>query len=107
VRVNNFLEDSARRSPDKVALICEPQRLTYWEIDEKADRMGVALKDLGIQRGDRVAILLDSSVEAVISLFGILKADGIFLMLSPTMKSNKKLSLSQIGRIRAGSSKRL
>jgi long-chain acyl-CoA synthetase len=87
--VNNFLENSARKYPDKVALIYQDQRLTYQEIDEMANQLACALQDQGIKRGDRVAILMDSSPEAVISLFGILKANGIFLMLSPTMKSNK------------------
>jgi len=87
--VNNFLENSARICPDKVALIYQDQRLTYQEIDEMANQLACILQDQGIKRGDRVAILMDSSPEAVISLFGILKADGIFLMLSPTMKSKK------------------
>ncbi|MFX0195926.1 MAG: class I adenylate-forming enzyme family protein [Candidatus Hodarchaeota archaeon] len=87
--VNNFLENSARKYPDKVALIYQNQRLTYQEVDENANQLACSLRDQGIKRGDRVAILMDSSPEAVISLFGILKMDGIFLMLSPTMKSNK------------------
>lgn len=87
--VNNFLENSARKYPDKIALICQNQRLTYREIDQKANQLACFLRDKGVQRTDRVAILMDSSPEAVIGLFGILKADAIFLMLSPTMKSTK------------------
>jgi len=87
--VQDFLEQSANRLPEKVALICGDNRLTYQEIDKKANKLACFLQDQYIERGDRVAILMDSSPEAVISLFGILKADGIFLMLSPTMKSNK------------------
>ena len=87
--VNNFLENSAQNYPDKAALIYQDQRLTYREIEEMANQLGYALQDQGIKRGDRIAIFMDSSPEAVISLFGILKADGIFLMLSPTMKSKK------------------
>lgn len=87
--VNHFLEHSARRLPEKVALICGEERWTYSEIDQKANRIAWFLKQQGIERQDRVAILLDNSVESVISLFGILKADAIFLMLSPTLKSQK------------------
>ena len=47
------------------------------------------LRDKGIQRGERVGILLDNSVESVVALFGILKVDAVFLMLSPTLKSQK------------------
>ena len=87
--VQHFLENSAGRLPDKVALICGDARLTYGEIDERASRVAWFLKERGIQRQDRVAILLDNSVESVVSLFGILKADAIFIMLSPTMKATK------------------
>ena len=89
--VQHFLEFSARRLPDKVALICGEERLTYREINEKADQFAGALIEMGIKRQDRVAIFLDNSVDAVIALFGILKAGAIFMMLSATMKS-KKLS---------------
>ena len=87
--LQHFLENSARRLPDKVALICGEDRLTYQAVNEKADRFAAALIDMGVQRQDRVAILLDNSVESVIALFGILKTGAIFIMLSATMKAKK------------------
>jgi len=87
--VNHFLENSAARLPDKVALICGDQRLTYSEINQRADQLAAALMDMGVKRQDRVVIFLDNSAESVISLFGILKAGAIFIMLNPTMKSKK------------------
>ncbi len=87
--VQNFLENSAARLPDKVALICGEQRLTYQQINQSADQLAAALLDKGIKRQDRVVIFLDNSAESVISLFGILKAGAIFIMLNPTMKSKK------------------
>jgi len=87
--VQHFLEKSASRYPDKVALIRGDQCLTYSEIDDQADRLASFLRNLGVQRQDRLAILLDNSVASVISLFGTLKADAIFVMLSPTMKATK------------------
>lgn len=87
--VNHFLENSAARLPDKVALICGDQRLTYREINRAADQLAAALIDMGVKRQDRVVIFLDNSAESVISLFGILKAGAIFIMLNPTMKAKK------------------
>ncbi len=87
--VNHFLEDSAARLPDKVALVCGEQRLTYQQINHSADHLASALLDMGIKRQDRVVIFLDNSAESVISLFGILKAAAIFVMLNPTMKAKK------------------
>ncbi len=87
--VQNFLEQSAARLPHKVALICGDERLTYREIDYQANRLAWYLRELGVYRQDRVAILLDNSVESVVSLFATLKADAIFVMLNPTMKAPK------------------
>jgi len=87
--VKHFLENSARRFPDKVALISGSRRLTYSEINKTADRLASAFLKIKIKRQDRVAIFLDSSIESVISLFGILKAGAIFVMLSPTLKPKK------------------
>jgi len=89
VLLQNFLEESAKRFPDKVALIHRGERVTYKEINERANRVSLLLQARGIERGDRVAIFLENSVEAVISLFGILKADAVFLMLSPQLKTRK------------------
>src|SRR5512139_3540127 len=89
MQVEEFLERSARRSPDKVALVCDGRRLTYREIDAAADRLAHGIADLGARRGDRVAVFLDNSVEAVVSIFAILKAGGVFLMVNPTTKAEK------------------
>ncbi|HNQ02432.1 MAG TPA: AMP-binding protein [Syntrophales bacterium] len=109
--LQNFLEDSARRLPDKVALVHRGDRLTYDEINRKANQIARLLNSQGIRRGDRVAIFLDNSSESVISLFGILKADAVFLMLSPQLKGPKlayildncgaKAFISDTGKIRS------
>ncbi|MBM4340817.1 MAG: AMP-binding protein [Deltaproteobacteria bacterium] len=87
--IQNFLEESAKRLPGKVALISGAERLTYSEIDKKANWVAEVLCQLGVQRQDRVGIFLENSAEAVIAMFGILKADAVFIMLSPAMKSQK------------------
>lgn len=111
--LHEFLEESARKYPDKVALVQKEERWTYRAIDEKANQVAHLLRDLGIQRGDRVAIFLDNSVEAVISLFGILKTDAVFLMLSSLLKPAKlsyilnncqvKMMISEDRKLRAAS----
>ena len=87
--VNHFLENSAARLPDKVALVCGEKRLTYQDINMASNHLASALLDIRIKRQDRVIIFLDNSIESVISLFGILKAGAIFIMLNPTMKAKK------------------
>jgi acyl-CoA ligase (AMP-forming) (exosortase A-associated) len=87
--LHHFLEKSAQEFPEKVALIHRTERWTYQDIDQKANQVANLLRAQGIRRGDRVAIFLDNSIESVVSLFGILKADAVFLMLSPMLKPSK------------------
>jgi amino acid adenylation domain-containing protein len=89
VQVEAFLELSAERFPNKTALICGGHRLTYAELDAQANQLAQALVATGLQAGDRVAVYLDNSAEAVVSVFAILKAGGVFLMVNPTVKADK------------------
>jgi acyl-CoA synthetase (AMP-forming)/AMP-acid ligase II len=89
VQVEEFLERSAERSPDKTALVCGDRRLSYREIEEQSNRLAHALVREGVQRGDRVAAYMDNSVEAVVAVFAILKAGGVFLVINPTTKADK------------------
>jgi long-chain acyl-CoA synthetase len=87
--LNEFLEKSAGLCPDKIALICHGKRLTYGEIDGAANSLAHALIDEGFKRQERVAVYLENSVESVISLFGILKAGGVFVIIDPQVKAKK------------------
>ncbi len=87
--LNEFLENSASLRPGKAALVCGARRLTYAEIDRAANSLGNALLAEGFQRQDRAIIYLDNSAESVISLFGILKAGGIFVVVDPQVKAKK------------------
>jgi len=89
MRVEEFLEHSAHRAPHKTALICQGSRLTYAEVDQLSDRLAGALIEKGVRRGDRVVVFLDNSVEAVVSIFGILKAGAVFIMANSTTKAEK------------------
>jgi amino acid adenylation domain-containing protein len=87
--VQDFLEQSATRLPGKTALVQGERRLTYAELDEFANCFANAVLEAGLRRGDRVGICLPNSVEAVVALFGTLKAGGVFVMINPTTKPQK------------------
>ena len=89
MQVERFLEDSASQRPDKVALVCGGRRFTYAELDLAANRLAHGLITAGLRRGDRVAIYLENSVEAVLGLFATLKAGGVFMVINPTTKADK------------------
>jgi long-chain acyl-CoA synthetase len=87
--VQDFLHHSAQRLPDKVALVCDGYRLTYAEIDRMTNRLANALIEHGVRRGDRVAIHLNNSIEAVMSIFAAIKAGGVFVVVNHTTKRDK------------------
>jgi len=89
--VQEFLEASADRLPDKIALVCDGQRLTYAEIEARANRLAHALMAKGVRRGDRVVTYLPNSVELVVSIFGALKAGAVFVVVNHTTKHDKLL----------------
>ncbi|HEY8369391.1 MAG TPA: AMP-binding protein [Thermodesulfobacteriota bacterium] len=87
--VDDFLARSAERFPEKVALVADGRRLTYAELDLAADRFARGLRARGLERGDRVAVYLENTPEAVVALFGALRADGVFMVINPTTKPDK------------------
>src|SRR5665647_769631 len=89
--VHEFLENTTKKYPDKIALIWCDQRLTYRKLDEMAGRFASALVKQGIGTGDRVVIVNPNSVETIVALFGVLKAGGVFLVVHHSIKE-KKLS---------------
>jgi long-chain acyl-CoA synthetase len=89
ILVHEWLRRSAKRFPGKVAIICGQERLTYKSINERTDRLAHALIDAGVERHDRVVVLLDNSCESVISMYGILKAGAAFVILDGSVKSPK------------------
>lgn len=79
--LHEMLEASARVAPHRTALVCGESRVSYGELDAASRAAAAGLTAAGVQRGDRVAVLLDSSVEAVVAVFGILRAGAAFTVL--------------------------
>ncbi len=84
-----ILRDTAIRAPRKTATIFFNNPMTYQELDRQSDRMAVALKALGVEHGDRVALFLPNSPQFVISHFGILKAGAVTVPFNPTYKERE------------------
>ncbi len=92
--VQEFLERTADRSPEKIGLVVDGKRLTYAEIETKSNQLANALAANGIRRGDRVLIFLPNSLEAVLGIFGTLKAGGVFVVVNPATRLNKLIFLA-------------
>ncbi|MDZ7364010.1 MAG: amino acid adenylation domain-containing protein [candidate division KSB1 bacterium] len=78
-----LLMETAPRYPEKAAVVFQNDALSYAALDELSNRLAHALKMSGVQRGDRVGIYLNKTIPAIISIFGILKADAVYVPLDP------------------------
>lgn len=77
-----LLEDSARRSPGIDAVVCDLERLTYAELDARANQVAHLLTARGIEPGDKVALSCPNLLEFVICYYGIVKAGAVVVPLN-------------------------
>ncbi len=79
----HFLEDAARKYPDRACTIFKGAVVTYKEMNEISDKFAAALVDMGVKKGDRVGIFMPNSPQFVMAYYGILKAGGSVVATNP------------------------
>lgn len=84
--LHELISCSAERDPGAAALTYGRSSLTYAELQDAVSRFASGLLDLGLQRGERVAIYLEKRFETVIASFGAPAAGGVFVPLNPLLK---------------------
>lgn len=84
--VSEYLREWAKARPGSIALSFYGRDMTYGELDEAIDRFAQGLIGLGVKKGDRVALFMQNCPQFVISFFGILRAGGVVVSLSPMFK---------------------
>jgi long-chain acyl-CoA synthetase len=98
VPLHQFLKDTTKRNPDATALITTAKlpllgrmahRTTYAELDRASDALAAAFVNMGLQKGDKVAIVMPNCVQFAITLFAILKAGGVVAATNPTYPSKR------------------
>ena len=87
--LHDYILQSACELPEKVALVCKKERLTYGELDARSNALAHSLVAGGVKRGDRVVIFADNTVETVIAFWAVLKANAVVSVVSPQTKSDK------------------
>jgi long-chain acyl-CoA synthetase len=81
------LRESARRAPDKTAVILGASTLSYAELDRLSDQLAANLGRTGVTPGDRVGLQLPNIPQFVIAYFGILKAGGVVVPMNVLLKA--------------------
>jgi len=78
-----FLENSARKYPSRDAVIFYGNRIGYPRLWDEARRLAAALKSLGVDKGDRVGLLLPNVPQFIVAYYGTLAAGGVVVAVNP------------------------
>ncbi len=79
--IPQLLVQSAKKYPDRPAVVFGENSLSYRELDQLTNKIARILAGEGVQRGDRVGIYMNKSDSSIVSIFGILKAGAVYVPL--------------------------
>ena len=99
--LNTLLKELVQRPEmaDRIALISQEHTVTYHQFYERANQIADKLRKLGIQRGDRVALVAERSTELVCAIFGIFLSGGVYVPVgndAPEERRNQILEDSDV-----------
>lgn len=83
IPIHEYLSHAANQFPDRIAIHFMGKELTYQQLYQQSLKLASYLQRIGIEKGDRVAIMLPNTPQSVISFFGILLAGGIVVQTNP------------------------
>lgn len=88
MQVHHLLENAATAYPEKQALWYQDIWYTYGQIEKETSRISLFLQNLGLEKGSRIAVLLDNSFHYVISYFAVLKSGFVVVGLNTDTNSD-------------------
>jgi 2-aminobenzoate-CoA ligase len=83
-----FVDDNARRFPNKVAILYEDQRITYGELERLVNRLGNGLKGLGVTENERVAIMMPNCPEWLITTLACWKLGALVILMNHLFRTH-------------------
>ncbi|WP_420540600.1 non-ribosomal peptide synthase/polyketide synthase [Paenibacillus dendritiformis] len=86
---HRLFEEQAERTPEAEAVVCENDRLTYAELNERANRLAATLRASGIGRESIVGILAERSVDLLVAVLAVWKAGGAYVPLDPDYPADR------------------
>ncbi|MEN6390525.1 MAG: amino acid adenylation domain-containing protein [Syntrophomonas sp.] len=81
--INELFEKRVKKNPDKTALVYKGRKLTYGELNSRANQLARYLRKQGLKPDHTVAIMADRSVEVIIGMLAVLKAGGAYVPVDP------------------------
>ena len=86
---DGLIENGDTAAHDRIALIVDGAAYSFGQLLEAAQRLAAALRELGVRRGDRVAIYLDNSWACAVTIYASLIAGGVFVLVNPQVRAGK------------------
>ncbi len=87
--IHQLFEEQVEKNPDAVAVVFEQQKLTYSQLNSKANQLAHYLQKLGVVPETLVGICVERSLEMVVGLLAILKAGGAYVPLDPNYPTSR------------------
>ncbi|CAD5921078.1 non-ribosomal peptide synthase/polyketide synthase [Planktothrix agardhii] len=81
--IYQLFEEQVKRTPDAVAVVCSEQKLTYNELNCRANQLAHYLRKLGVKPDELVGICLERSLDMIVGLLAILKVGGAYVPIDP------------------------
>jgi amino acid adenylation domain-containing protein len=88
-RIHELFEAQVERTPEAVAVLYEDERITYDELNRRANQTAHYLCRLGVGPDALVGLMMERSIEVIIAMLGVLKAGGAYLPLDPAYPSER------------------
>jgi acyl-CoA ligase (AMP-forming) (exosortase A-associated) len=85
----DILQAASAAQPQKTAIFCKRDSMTYAEVDAAAQGVAGTLVRIGVRKGDRVCVYLEKGLEEVISFWGIALAGGVFVPIRPGLTTGQ------------------
>ena len=87
--MDQLFEEAVLEDGNKIAIILEDKKITYDELNRKANKIGNYLRNIGIKKGDFVAILADKSIETVAEIIAVLKSGAAYIPIDVSYPKNR------------------
>ena len=84
-----YLEDTARKHPDKPAVRCEGQSITFDELNTRCNQLANGLKDLGLAAGDHCMVMLPNSIQVITIYYALAKMGAVIVPVNFLFKKHE------------------
>jgi acyl-CoA ligase (AMP-forming) (exosortase A-associated) len=85
--LHDLLHNSVARDPGKAAVVDGDARYTYEDLERESSALGAALVDSGVERGDRVGVLVEKSWEAIVAMLAASRIGAAYVNVNPLFKA--------------------